>query len=87
MTILTRLQAVQIARQAQQHFEAFDRRHRYEDAAVYEQTARLLNKEGFVVYTERHGVVCINSDGTRTRVRKIGQQFRAEVRRCETLGH
>ena len=61
MPILTRLQSVQIARQAQQHFDAFDRRHRY--------------------------VVCINSDGTITRVRKIGQQFRAEVRRCEISGY
>ena len=87
MPILTRLQSVQIARQAQQHFDAFDRRHRYEDAAVYEQTARLLNREGFGAYTERHGVVCINSDGTMTRVRKIGQQFRAEVRRCEISGY
>lgn len=79
MAILTRLQAVQIARQAQQHFDAFDRRHRYEDAAVYEYAALLMTREWFTVYTDRRGVVSINSNGTQTRVRKIGNQFIAEV--------
>lgn len=45
MAILTRLQAVQIARQAQQHFDAFDRRHRYEDAAVRVQACIEKDRE------------------------------------------
>lgn len=77
--ILTRLQAVQIARQAQQHFDHDDRAHRYDRAHVYEYCARLMRKEGFDAVADIDGIACINSNGTVTRVARRGQQFYAEV--------
>lgn len=77
--ILTRLQAVQIARQAQQHFDHDDRAHRYDRAHVYEYCARLMRKEGFDAVAVPGFIACVNSNATFTKVWQHGMKFFAEV--------
>lgn len=79
--ILTRLQAVQIARQAQQHFDHDDRAHRFMDDRVFEYAARLMQKEGYDAVAVPDYIACVNSNGTITRVTRRGQQFYAEVQK------
>lgn len=80
MAILTRLQAVQITRQAQQHYDHDDRSHRYDDAKVFAYAARLMFKEGFFAAGDADGIICRNSNGTITTVKRRGQRFYSEVR-------
>lgn len=79
--ILTRLQAVQIARQAQQHFNHDDRAHRFMDDRVFEYAARLMRKEGYDAAADVDGIACENSNGTITRVTRRRRQFYAEVQK------